>query len=64
MSNLRQLQVCWTMYADDYGGVLCQRLDRLRWWRGGGDFTQNSWSLGNARVDTTTDNIKKGLLFL
>src|ERR1022692_307103 len=23
MSNLKQLQLCWQMYADDYGGMLC-----------------------------------------
>ena len=22
-SNLRQLQICWEMYADDNGGILC-----------------------------------------
>ena len=23
MSNMKQLQICWILYADDYKGVMC-----------------------------------------
>jgi prepilin-type processing-associated H-X9-DG protein/prepilin-type N-terminal cleavage/methylation domain-containing protein len=63
-SNLKQLQFCWEMYADDYGGTLCPNnwVDNI----GGtdsGDLTQLSWCAGNARTDTTTSNIQAALLY-
>jgi len=65
MSNLKQLQLCWQMYADDYGGVLCPN-DWIATVGGGsvvGDMTKLSWCEGDARTDTTTSNIQAGLLF-
>ena len=65
MSNLRQLQICWQMYADDYAGVFCPN----DWVAivGGGTVDANlkkvSWCEGDARTDTTTSNIQAGLLF-
>jgi prepilin-type N-terminal cleavage/methylation domain-containing protein/prepilin-type processing-associated H-X9-DG protein len=61
-SNLKQLQLCWEMYGDDNGGVLCpnnwiQTIDTTA------TFTEYSWCLGNARMDTTTSNIQTGLLY-
>jgi prepilin-type N-terminal cleavage/methylation domain-containing protein/prepilin-type processing-associated H-X9-DG protein len=64
MSNLRQLQICWIMYADDYAGVLCPN-DWIATGDGGvvfGDMTKISWCEGDARTDTTTSNIQSGLL--
>ena len=65
-SNLKQLQFCWLMYADDYGGKLCLN-DWIDTGTAGdptlGDMTNNSWCNGNARMDTTTSNIESGLLF-
>jgi prepilin-type N-terminal cleavage/methylation domain-containing protein/prepilin-type processing-associated H-X9-DG protein len=63
-SNLKELQLCWQMYSDDYGGVLCPN-DWVQSIGGGGDplFKQYSWCLGDARVDTTTSNIQAGLLY-
>ncbi len=60
-SNLRQLQMCWEMYGNDNGGVLCPNvwIDTL----GSSQMATNSWCAGNARRDTTTDNIKSGLLY-
>jgi prepilin-type N-terminal cleavage/methylation domain-containing protein/prepilin-type processing-associated H-X9-DG protein len=63
-SNLKQLQFCWEMYSDDFGGTLCPNnwIETI----GGSnsaEFTQYSWSAGNARMDTTTSNIQVGLLY-
>jgi prepilin-type processing-associated H-X9-DG protein len=63
LSNLRQLQLGWLMYADDYRGLLAPN----NWIAIEGasiqDFAKNSWCLGDARTDTTTSNIQQGLLF-
>ncbi len=64
MSNLRQLQICWHMYADDYAGVLAPN-DNIttETTNGGENFNQFSWCEGHARTDTTTAAIQAGLLF-
>jgi len=65
MSNLKQLQLCWEMYADDYSGVLCPN-DWIATVGPGsvyGDMTKISWCEGDARTDTNTTNIQAGLLF-
>jgi prepilin-type processing-associated H-X9-DG protein len=63
-NNLKQLQVCWQMYGDDYGGVLCPN-DWIDNEAGSNSqqLTEYSWCLGNARMDTTTANIQVGLLY-
>ena len=63
-SNLKQLQLCWQMYADDYHGVLCPN-DWIATEGGGSatDMKQTSWCLGDARTDTDTSGIQNGLLF-
>ncbi|MGP8201627.1 MAG: prepilin-type N-terminal cleavage/methylation domain-containing protein [Limisphaerales bacterium] len=61
MSNLRQLQLCWEMYANNYEGVFCPNnsVDV----ENRGYIGQMSWCLGDARTDTTASNIQNGLLF-
>jgi prepilin-type N-terminal cleavage/methylation domain-containing protein/prepilin-type processing-associated H-X9-DG protein len=64
LGNLKQLQLCWQMYSDDYGGVLCPNA----WINDGGgtnssDLTPISWCDGDACTDTNTDGIQAGLLF-
>jgi prepilin-type N-terminal cleavage/methylation domain-containing protein/prepilin-type processing-associated H-X9-DG protein len=61
-SNLKQLQFCWEMYGDDNVGVLCPN-DWIQTIETTATFTQYSWCLGNARMDTTTSNIQAGLLY-
>jgi prepilin-type N-terminal cleavage/methylation domain-containing protein/prepilin-type processing-associated H-X9-DG protein len=64
-SNLRQLTLCWEMYADDNQGVLAPNnwIDYVSA-GGGGGFNQSvSWCNGDARMDTTTSNLQTGLLF-
>ena len=65
-SNLKQLQLCWQLYADDYAGVFVPN----DWIAADGSgvadfesFMQTSWCPGDARTDTTTSNIQQGLLF-
>ncbi|HEY3864413.1 MAG TPA: prepilin-type N-terminal cleavage/methylation domain-containing protein [Verrucomicrobiae bacterium] len=60
-SNLRQLQMCWEMYGNDYRGTLCPNdwIDTIDV----ATLKQFSWCNGNARVDTNTTNIQAGLLF-
>jgi len=66
LSNLRQLQLCWVMYAEDYAGVFVPN-DWIATEGSGGasarDFEQTSWCDGDARTDTTVSNIQTGLLY-
>jgi prepilin-type N-terminal cleavage/methylation domain-containing protein/prepilin-type processing-associated H-X9-DG protein len=67
-SNLRQLQLCWHMYADDYGGVFVPNdwIDTESATTNGAvnSYTQQtSWCAGNARTDPDASNIQMGLLF-
>jgi prepilin-type N-terminal cleavage/methylation domain-containing protein/prepilin-type processing-associated H-X9-DG protein len=64
LNNLKQLQVCWHLYADDNRDALAPNLDA------GPPFAPQpvadpslSWCPGNARNDTNTLNIELGLLF-
>lgn len=69
LSNLKQLQLCWHMYADDAGGVFVPNdwIDDEGMSASGAVVNQfdmqTSWCPGNARTDTTTSNIQQGLLF-
>ena len=63
MSNLKQLQLCWQMYADDYGGMLCPNDSIDISGNSGGYMNTNSWCKDSARTDTNTSGIQGGLLF-
>jgi len=64
MSNLKQLNLCWVMYADDYKGVLCPNDWIYNFGASNsGTMTQTSWCQGNARTDTNTAGIESGILF-
>ena len=67
-SNLKQLQLCWHMYADDYAGVFVPNdwiATEVMTTNGPANQfnTQTSWCPGDARTDTDTANIQSGLLF-
>ena len=57
LNNLKQLQVCWQMYAGDNDDFMppdyVNPVNSL----------PNSWVIGSARFDTTPTNIQNGLLF-
>lgn len=65
LSNMRQLQVNWFLYADDNGDRL--PLNRSEPSRNEQVFgrrnTENSWVAGNPKEDATTDNLVIGTLF-
>jgi len=66
LNNLKQLQTCWHLYADDNEDVLTPNnyvyvvtpTNDPSAYR-----ADQSWCPGNARTDTTTTNIEHGLLF-
>jgi prepilin-type N-terminal cleavage/methylation domain-containing protein/prepilin-type processing-associated H-X9-DG protein len=66
LNNLRQLQVCWFMYANDHDGTLPPNLSVYDIATGqpvpGLDLSL-TWCAGNAQTDTNTANIEKGYLF-
>jgi prepilin-type N-terminal cleavage/methylation domain-containing protein/prepilin-type processing-associated H-X9-DG protein len=57
LSNTRQLQLSWQLYADDHDGtVAMNHADALM-------SLTNSWVVGNAKLDTNSVNIQAGVLF-
>jgi prepilin-type processing-associated H-X9-DG protein/prepilin-type N-terminal cleavage/methylation domain-containing protein len=63
MSNLKQLQLCWVMYADDYAGTFAPNDFIFNEGVNDGYMSQTSWCTGDARTDTNTAGIQAGLLF-
>ncbi|MBN1509737.1 MAG: type II secretion system protein [Sedimentisphaerales bacterium] len=66
LSNLRQLQTCWLMYANDHGGTLPPNLSVYNLATGEpvpGLDLRLTWCAGNAARDTNTANIERGYLF-
>ena len=69
MNNLRQLQVCWHLYATDYNDLLVPNNSVILITPGtttsGSDLAKGaSWCLDrNARIEFSTSNILNGLLF-
>jgi prepilin-type N-terminal cleavage/methylation domain-containing protein/prepilin-type processing-associated H-X9-DG protein len=60
VNNLKQLTLCWTMYADDNDGRLAPNNVKGMSGEEAGD---DSWVIGNARVDRDARNIENGKLF-
>jgi len=57
LNHLKQLQLCWHMYADDNNDLVPPNeivADKS---------TVGSWILGDVRSDITTSNIENGVLF-
>jgi prepilin-type N-terminal cleavage/methylation domain-containing protein/prepilin-type processing-associated H-X9-DG protein len=66
LNNLRQLQVCWLMYANDHDGTLPPNMCIYELTTGQpypGVNLNLTWCAGNARTDTNTANIERGYLF-
>ncbi len=66
LSNLRQLQTCWLMYANDHGGTLPPNLSVYDLSTGEpipGLDLRLTWCAGNAQQDVNTINIERGYLF-
>lgn len=60
LNNVRQLQVCWFMYADD-NNDMCPPNNPGG--RPGGPPGSEAWLYGDVRNDITTTNIEEGLLY-
>jgi prepilin-type N-terminal cleavage/methylation domain-containing protein len=60
LNNLRQLTMCWTLYADDNDGRLPPNNVTGAF---GEAASADSWITGNAREDFSATNIQKGVLY-
>jgi prepilin-type N-terminal cleavage/methylation domain-containing protein/prepilin-type processing-associated H-X9-DG protein len=54
MNNLKQMQLAWMLYADDYNGVLVPNA---------GTAVGQNWITGDPNLDADTTPIKQGLLY-
>jgi prepilin-type N-terminal cleavage/methylation domain-containing protein/prepilin-type processing-associated H-X9-DG protein len=57
LNNLKQLQLAWSTYPDDYNDQLAPNKSV------NSQSVTGSWVVGNAQKDATTTNIQKGVLF-
>ena len=57
LNNLKQLQLCWQMYTDDYNGTIPPND------ASGAVSLAGSWIEGDARVEIDSKNIEKAVLF-
>src|SRR5689334_19855194 len=62
LSNLKQLEVCWHLYALDYQDMLAPN-NSVSLIGGGTLSTGISWCPDHAATDTTNTDIKSGVLF-
>lgn len=60
-SSLRQLQLAWRLYADDNEGRVSGNV--LYQLPGGADENRGGWVLGNAQLDATDEDLRKGDLW-
>jgi prepilin-type N-terminal cleavage/methylation domain-containing protein len=60
MNNLKQLNLCWQLYSDDYDGSIPPNGVAGAQ---GDSSSSDSWVTGNARTDFNSQNIQKGVLF-
>ena len=66
LNNLRQLQTCWLMYANDHDGTLPPNLSVYDLSTGEpipGLDLRLTWCAGDVRKDVNTANIERGYLF-
>ncbi len=62
LNNLKQLEACWHLYALDHNDVLPPN-DSIMYIGGGVASANVSWCPDHARTDTTTDDLRSGVLF-
>ncbi|MGC8830892.1 MAG: prepilin-type N-terminal cleavage/methylation domain-containing protein [Verrucomicrobiia bacterium] len=68
LHNLKSLQLAWQLYTDDNNGQLPLNNYVIKLQGTGSDgsgelISGQSWAPGDARYDTTTENLERGLLF-
>jgi len=57
LNNLKQLQLGWRMYADDYNDTMLPDIIA------NSKSMPGSWVVGNTQIDTNVDNIMSGVLY-
>jgi prepilin-type N-terminal cleavage/methylation domain-containing protein/prepilin-type processing-associated H-X9-DG protein len=63
-NNLRQLSLCWTMYADENNDFMPPSTTvGVPGILGGITGVEPSWAVGNAIYDTTSSNLQRGVLY-
>ena len=62
LSNLKQLALCWIMYADDHNDVMPPTSD-VPYGNNSHKGVEPSWAVGDARRDTTATNLQRGVLY-
>ena len=62
LNNLKQLEVCWHLYAVDNQDYLVPN-NSVFFFNTSNSVREVTWCAGFARWDTTTTNIENGLLF-
>ena len=63
LNNLKQLSLCWHLYATDFNDFLVPNNSVYGQNISAAAAAGASWCLGSARYDATTTNIENGLLF-
>ncbi len=62
-SNLKQLQLCWTLYADDHDQFMPPNTPVITSARDSLSNATNAWVAGNAWIDASSSSIEQGVLF-
>ncbi len=62
ISNLKQLEICWHLYATDFNDVLPPN-DTINNFSGGVTAGGVYWCPDHPRTDTTTSNLQSGVLY-
>ena len=63
LNNLKQLQLCWHMYADDNNDTMVLNKWGFNGVNGDASSDSGSWVVGDTRNETDTVNIQKGVLY-
>ncbi|HEY5914272.1 MAG TPA: hypothetical protein VJA21_27095 [Verrucomicrobiae bacterium] len=63
LNNLKQLQLCWTMYSDDHDQLMPPNTPIITGARDTLSNSTNTWIVGNSWVDTSYSSLEAGVLF-
>lgn len=61
LSNLKQLQLTWILYADENNDLMCP--NSISFSSGEWRSQRGSWVIGSSKLDTSPTNIESGVLF-
>jgi prepilin-type N-terminal cleavage/methylation domain-containing protein/prepilin-type processing-associated H-X9-DG protein len=63
LNNLKQLQLCWQLYADDYADLMPPNQPAVDYQNPNSKGERTNWVYGNARTDRSASNITSAVLF-